>query len=74
VNLNFLGEEFLGKELVKDVVNEIKNLGCDPSGENGEYHTLVFDGPIFKEQVKFKKISKEISGDFGYLTIDNLKN
>ena len=71
VNLNFLGEKFLGKELVKDVVNEIKNLGCDPSGENGEYHTLVFDGPIFKEQVKFNKISKEIAGDFGYLTIDN---
>lgn len=73
VNLNSLGAEFLGKELIKEVVCEIKSLGCDPSGENGEYHTLVFDGPIFKEEVKFNKISKEIIGDFGYLTIDNLK-
>lgn len=71
VNLNYLGEEFLGKELIKEVVKEIKKIGCDPSGENGEYHTLVFDGPIFKEEVKFKKISKEIVGDFGYLIIDN---
>lgn len=71
VNLKFLNEEFLGKELVKDVVNEIKKLGCDPSGENGEYHTLVFNGPIFKEEVKFEKINKEIDGDFGYLIIDN---
>lgn len=71
VNLKFLSEEFLGKELDKAIVNEIKNLGCDPSGENGEYHTLVFDGPIFKERVKFNKVSKEIVGDFGYLTIHN---
>jgi diphthamide synthase (EF-2-diphthine--ammonia ligase) len=47
-------------------------LGCDPSGENGEYHTLVFDGPIFKEQVNFEIISKEINENFGYLIIDNL--
>ena len=71
VNLKVLGEEFLGKELNKDVINEVKNLGCDPSGENGEYHTLVFDGPIFKQAVKFNKVNKEIVGDFGYLTIDN---
>jgi len=72
VNLKALSEEFLGKELTKEVVNEVKNLGCDPSGENGEYHTLVFDGPIFKQEVKFSKVSKEVSGDFGYLTIDTL--
>lgn len=69
VNLNALGIEFLGKELTKEVVNEIKKLGCDPSGENGEYHTLVFDGPIFKHGIKFDKVNKEIVGDFGYLTI-----
>jgi uncharacterized protein (TIGR00290 family) len=72
INLKALGEEFLGKELTKDVVNEVKNLGCDPSGENGEYHTLVFDGPIFRQGVKFNKASKEIVGDFGYLTINNV--
>ena len=72
VNLKTLGKEFLGKELNKDVVNEVKKLGCDPSGENGEYHTLVFDGPIFKQRVKFIKVNKEIAGEFGYLTIDKV--
>lgn len=71
VNLKTIGKEFLGKELTKDVVNEIKNLGCDPSGENGEYHTLVFDGPIFKHGIKFNKVNTEIVDEFGYLTIDN---
>lgn len=69
VNLKALTEEFLGKELSKEVVSEIKSLGSDPSGENGEYHTLVFGGPIFKNEVKFSKLDKEIIGDFGYLTI-----
>jgi uncharacterized protein (TIGR00290 family) len=27
--------------------------GVDPCGENGEFHTFVFDGPSFKEEVRF---------------------
>ena len=72
VNLKALGEEFLGKELNKEVVNQVKELGCDPSGENGEYHTLVFDGPIFKQGVQFNIVNKEIIGEFGYLNINNI--
>ncbi|WP_297421535.1 diphthine--ammonia ligase [Clostridium sp.] len=71
VNLNALGEEFLGRELTKEVVDEIKVLGCDPSGENGEYHTLVFDGPIFRKGVNFNKVNKEIVEEFGYLVINS---
>lgn len=70
VNLKSLGQEFLGRILTKELVNEIKVLGCDPSGENGEYHTLVFDGSIFKKKVKFNKVNKEIIGEFGYLTVE----
>lgn len=29
--------------------------GVDPCGENGEFHTFVYDGPIFKRRVSFKK-------------------
>ena len=51
VENKFLGKEFLGKVLTKEVVEEIKKTGADPCGENGEYHTFVFDGPIFKNKV-----------------------
>jgi diphthamide synthase (EF-2-diphthine--ammonia ligase) len=27
--------------------------GADPCGENGEFHTFVFDGPNFREPLKF---------------------
>ncbi len=28
--------------------------GVDPSGENGEFHTFVFDGPLFRQPVTFE--------------------
>ena len=28
--------------------------GVDPSGENGEFHTFVFDGPLFRQPVSFE--------------------
>ena len=40
-------ESFLGKVLDVQLVEQIKNTGADPCGENGEYHTFVIDGPIF---------------------------
>ncbi|MGL4571921.1 MAG: diphthine--ammonia ligase [Clostridium sp.] len=63
-NNKFLGEHFLGEILTKDLIQKIKDCGADACGENGEYHTFVFDGPIFKEQVKFKQ--KEIFKNNGY--------
>ena len=51
VENKFLSKEFLGKVLTKEVIEEIKKSGADPCGENGEYHTFVFDGPIFKNKV-----------------------
>ncbi len=42
-----LDRRFLGKTLDSSLLQEIKNTGIDPSGEGGEYHTVVTDGPIF---------------------------
>ena len=37
-----------GKEqLSPEEFEELTDLGCDAFGEDGEYHTLVVDGPIF---------------------------
>ncbi|MFN7181719.1 MAG: ATP-binding protein [Planctomycetota bacterium] len=42
-----LSRDFVGSEYD---INFLENLptSCDPCGENGEFHTLVYDGPIFK--------------------------
>ena len=47
-----LGKEFVGEIITKDFLKELpKNV--DPCGENGEFHTFVFDGPIFKNPIEF---------------------
>ncbi|MCF8009553.1 MAG: hypothetical protein K9K32_07275, partial [Halanaerobiales bacterium] len=55
VNEKFLGKRYLGRILDNDLIEEFKKIGIDPSGENGEYHTVVLDGPIFEYEVKVKR-------------------
>ncbi|MEW6607308.1 MAG: diphthine--ammonia ligase [bacterium] len=51
---NKIGQEWLGREIDEQFVNELKALGnIDLCGENGEYHSFVYDGPIFKKPVVF---------------------
>jgi len=48
-----LGKDFTGRVIDKDFLKDLpKNV--DPCGENGEFHTFVFDGPIFKNPIKFE--------------------
>jgi diphthine-ammonia ligase len=47
-----LKETFLGKVLDKALVRQIIKLGSHPCGENGEYHTFVTEGPIFRKALK----------------------
>lgn len=47
VKNGILDKQFLGKTLNADIVRQLKDAGIDASGESGEYHTVVTDGPIF---------------------------
>ncbi len=50
----FLGEEWLGREVDRMLVKDLEHLGnIDLCGEKGEFHTFVYDGPIFKKAVEF---------------------
>ena len=69
VNLDYLDESFLGRKLTKEVVSEIKSTGADACGENGEYHTFVIDGPLFKEKISFKNKEIVIERNYGHLDI-----
>lgn len=42
-----LGREFLGRIIDREMIGEFQQKGIDPCGENGEYHTVVIDGPLF---------------------------
>ena len=47
----FLGESFVGEEYTSDFLNKLP-VNCDPCGENGEFHTFCFDGPIFRYPIE----------------------
>ncbi|MED9967544.1 MAG: diphthine--ammonia ligase [Blautia sp.] len=51
IHNTILPKSFLGKILDQDVIDEMKQYGIDICGENGEYHTLVIDGPIFQSPI-----------------------
>jgi uncharacterized protein (TIGR00290 family) len=49
-----LGPAFLGRVLDAPLLAELEALGVDACGEEGEYHTLVIDGPRFSRPVAFE--------------------
>lgn len=68
-----LGEEWLGRELNNEFIEDIKALGSiDLCGEKGEYHTFVYDGPIFKKPVEFKVGNKYLKDRHWFLEIISL--
>ena len=66
-------KKWLGRELNKNSINDLKtlanNVGMDPCGENGEYHTMTIDGPLFKEEIEISKFSKEKRNDRFFIKI-----
>lgn len=42
----------LGQPLSMAMLEEMSSLGVDLCGENGEYHTVVVDGPLFRHPVE----------------------
>ena len=48
----FLPHEYCGREYDRAFVKSLP-AGVDPCGENGEFHTFVFDGPLFARPVDF---------------------
>ncbi len=53
INNSKLDASFLGKELTLELIEQFPK-DVDPCGENGEFHTFCFDGPIFKKPIAFE--------------------
>ena len=54
VDGRYLDQSFAGRIYDESFLNDLpKNV--DPCGENGEFHSFVFDGPIFRNSIPFEK-------------------
>lgn len=52
VNTDALDESFAGKIIDNELLEQLP-ASVDSCGENGEFHSFVFDGPGFREPVRF---------------------
>lgn len=69
LNNTLLPKTLLGEVIHLEVIEEMKKCGIDICGENGEYHTLVTDGPIFKEPLTYCTGEILEFGDFSIITV-----
>ena len=79
INLNFqsiltcvdtevLGGEFVGRLYDKNLLKDLPE-SIDLGGENGEFHSFVFNGPIFKEKIPFA-LGEKVLRDEHFLFCD----
>ncbi len=67
---DILGEQWLGREINSEFIKDLKAMGnIDLCGEKGEFHTFVFDGPIFKNRVRFDRGRTRLQDNRWFLEI-----
>jgi len=70
VDPKILAPSFAGRELDESFFRDLPPH-ADPCGENGEFHTFVFDGPIFHSPISFR--TGEIVNRDGFVFCDILE-
>lgn len=59
---------FSGRSFDENLLNDLPP-SADPCAENGEFHSFVYDGPIFKEQIPIK-VGQKILRDERFMFCD----
>ncbi len=54
VDSNVLNKIFVGRTFDEQLLSELPAT-VDPCGENGEFHSFVYDGPIFRKRISHRK-------------------
>ncbi|UYQ95094.1 diphthine--ammonia ligase [Chitinophaga horti] len=53
-----MGPDFLGRVMDRLLIADLEAIGVDVCGENGEFHTVVIDCPLFKTPLALPAYSK----------------
>ncbi|WP_391207844.1 diphthine--ammonia ligase [Psychrobacillus sp. L4] len=64
VNTKMMPAKYVGERFTRELIAELEAAGIDSCGESGEFHTIVVDGPIFKERVPVEIGKPVIRGDY----------
>ena len=61
-----MGKSFLGKTITPALIKDLENMGVDVCGENGEFHTLVVNCPLFLQKINVKVTNKILHNDYWF--------
>jgi diphthamide synthase (EF-2-diphthine--ammonia ligase) len=70
VELARLDAGWLGRRIDADFARDIAQEAVDPCGENGEYHSFAFAGPVFRQPVPW--VAGERRTERGFAQMDLL--
>jgi diphthamide synthase (EF-2-diphthine--ammonia ligase) len=68
VDSKCLDRSFIGTEIDGKFLSQLPS-SVDPCGENGEYHSFVYDGPIFRHPIKFQVGESASRGQFEFIDL-----
>ncbi|WP_027138760.1 Dph6-related ATP pyrophosphatase [Gaetbulibacter saemankumensis] len=68
-NSKYFDENFVGTVIDEHFIDNLPK-GVDPCGENGEFHTFCFDGPIFKNPIPYT-IGEKVYREYDNPNTDN---
>ncbi len=66
-----MGESYLGKIMTKTLALELEAKGIDPCGENGEFHTMVINCPLFSEAIQLPDYNTKTYNDYCFVVWEN---
>ena len=70
---DLLGEEWLGRRIDLDFLRRLDELretrNITPCGEAGDYHSLVINGPLFRQRLEILETSKVLRDEHWFLEI-----
>jgi uncharacterized protein (TIGR00290 family) len=74
IQADLLDQSWVGRLIDRKFIEDLKKVkGVDLCGERGEYHTFVYDGPIFKRSIQLLKTSKLYKEGYWFLDIKEYK-
>jgi uncharacterized protein (TIGR00290 family) len=62
-------DHWLGARVDGELAEKMRKRGIDVCGENGEYHTVVVDGPLFSKRIEIGETSIARWGTMAFLRV-----
>lgn len=70
VKVELMSQEWLGRDIDEAFIKDIESMGTvDLCGEKGEFHTFVYDGPVFSRPILIKKEQKTFRDERWFLEL-----